>query len=84
MGHSKTFGWLAIAVLGLVCLPLTSTLAQEGQASTSSAKASAADASASTEPGQSEYVGAETCKTCHEDIFKNFENHAALCDHARK
>ena len=74
MGHSKTFGWLAIAVLGLVCLPLTSTLAQEGQASTSSAKASAADASASTEPGQSEYVGAETCKTCHEDMFKNFEN----------
>ena len=31
MGHSKTFGWLAIAVLGLVCVPLTSALAQEGQ-----------------------------------------------------
>lgn len=73
MGHSKTFGWLAIAVLGLVCLPLTSTLAQEGQASTSSAKASAADASSSTEPGQSEYVGAETCKTCHEDIYNGWE-----------
>jgi hypothetical protein len=25
----------------------------------------------STDP--SLYVGAETCKTCHEDIFKNFE-----------
>ena len=58
MGHSKTFGWLAIAVLGLICFPLTSTLAQEGQASTSSSKASEAATPASTDPGQSEYVGA--------------------------
>jgi DmsE family decaheme c-type cytochrome len=25
-------------------------------------------------PDSSQYVGAETCKTCHEDIFKDYEN----------
>src|SRR6476469_1971 len=42
---------------GLLCLALVFLLAP-------------ARASAST---AADYVGADTCKTCHEDIFKNFE-----------
>jgi DmsE family decaheme c-type cytochrome len=36
----------------------------------------AADRSAKTPPAStdSRYVGSETCKTCHEEIYKNFEN----------
>ena len=30
----------------------------------------------------SKYVGAETCKTCHEKIYNAWEKYAALEDHA--
>ncbi len=73
MGCSKTIQWIAIAALGLVCVQQASARAQEGQSSTSSSKASPAAVPASKDANQAQYVGAETCKTCHEDIYDSWE-----------
>jgi DmsE family decaheme c-type cytochrome len=73
MGCSKAFQWIAIAALGLVCVQQASARAQEGQSSTSSSKASAAAVPASKDANQAQYVGAETCKTCHEDVYDGWE-----------
>ena len=75
-------GILSAALLALVCAGLCGPL----QAQTADKKAAkggvtasapVADGAAGTgqSAGQSsEYVGADTCKTCHEDIYKHWEN----------
>jgi DmsE family decaheme c-type cytochrome len=69
MGCRKTFRWVTIAVFGFACLLQVPSRAQEAQAP----KASAAAAPDSKDSNQAEYVGAEVCKTCHEDIYESWE-----------
>jgi predicted CXXCH cytochrome family protein len=62
--RSRTVAWLGAAAL-LLGLALASGLAaKNGPSSKSDNKPASAPA---------EYVGAETCKTCHEEIYKQFE-----------
>ncbi len=53
------------AVVGLILLTATWLAASPQEKSTAASKGASAD--------PSNYVGADTCKTCHEDIYKNFE-----------
>jgi DmsE family decaheme c-type cytochrome len=69
MGHGKTFRWLAIAALSFVCLAQIPARAQEAP-TTNKSSAAAADSKDST---QAQYLGAEVCKTCHEDIYDSWE-----------
>jgi DmsE family decaheme c-type cytochrome len=61
-------GSVALLVIGAV-RPLR-VLAQDSSPQKSAAAAPASSAPAS----HSEYVGSETCKTCHEDLYKSWEN----------
>src|SRR5271170_4647858 len=73
MGCSKTFRWMMIAALGLICMRQTPTRAQQGPPSKGDAKTSAAPASVLKDSSQAQYVGSETCKTCHEDLYNHWE-----------
>ena len=72
MGRSKTIRWMAFVAIGLFCLPHGSIHAQEGQPAKSGSK-SPAVVSASKDSEQAQYVGADTCKTCHADIYSGWE-----------
>ena len=62
--------WIAAAVLVLF-VPAFLRAQDKGPASSAPAKsAAAADSSQNASAG---YVGAETCKTCHEDLYNNWE-----------
>ncbi len=69
MKHWKTFRWAAIAALSLVCLPMGSAKAHDENTS----KATPAAAPDSKDSTGAQYVGAEVCKTCHEDIYNGWE-----------
>ncbi len=69
MGRWKTFRWIAVAALSLVYLPQASMRAQEPQ----TPKTSSAAAPDPKDSPQARYLGAEVCKTCHEDIYDNWE-----------
>jgi DmsE family decaheme c-type cytochrome len=66
MGRWKTFRWMAIAALGLACLQQVSTRAQ-------APKTSPPAAPSSKDSTGAQYLGSEVCKTCHEDIYDNWE-----------
>ena len=53
--------WLAVFLVLLLALPLAAEDEKKK------------DAPAPASKDSSQYVGSETCKTCHEDIFKSFE-----------
>jgi len=73
MRRSKTLRWVAIAALGLFCLQQASTRAQQAQPSQTNSKTSSAPLPPSKNSDQAQYVGSETCKTCHEDIYNHWE-----------
>lgn len=54
---------MALAVTALLSLPVWAS--KEGSANTTPAPAAAVEAA--------QYAGSDTCKTCHEEIFKKFE-----------
>lgn len=56
-----------VILAGLVFAVLLAVPPANNAASTATA------ASPTANPAASDYVGADTCKTCHEDMFKNFE-----------
>jgi DmsE family decaheme c-type cytochrome len=70
MGRWKTFRWVGVAALGVVVLLQGPAKGQEAKTSKTVAAAPAPDAS-DTAPAQ--YIGSEVCKTCHEDIYDNWE-----------
>jgi DmsE family decaheme c-type cytochrome len=70
MSHFKAFSLSGLALLSFLIL---SARAQDKPGAKSDLKAKTV-ASAVSQPAEaSDYVGAETCKTCHEDMFKNWE-----------
>lgn len=69
MGCRKTFRWIVLVALGFLCLPRASARAQEAQ----SPKTSPATAPDSKDNAPAQYLGAEVCKTCHEDIYDSWE-----------
>ena len=72
MGRSKSIRWMAIVAIAVFCLQRGSIRAQEGQPAKPGAKTPAVvSASKDSEPAQ--YVGADTCKTCHADIYSGWE-----------
>lgn len=72
MSHLKTL-WLAvIAFLSFIGLQQPSLSAQETKPSNSISKTSVASA-ASKDSDKPQYMGAEVCKTCHEDIYNGWE-----------
>jgi DmsE family decaheme c-type cytochrome len=74
MKRSKACRWVAIVALGLICLGHSSIRAQEATPPKSTPKAAPAGAVApSGNSGPAQYVGSETCKACHADIYKHWE-----------
>ena len=71
MGRWKTFHWVAIAALGLIGLLQVPTRAQEAQTPKTTPAATPAPDPQDSAPAQ--YIGSEVCKTCHEDIYDNWE-----------
>ncbi len=72
MGYWKGFRWIVIVALGLVWMPAPATPAQDAQSSSAS-KPSPATASPAPASGPAQYVGADTCKTCHQDVYEGWE-----------
>jgi DmsE family decaheme c-type cytochrome len=66
MVRVRAFGAIGIVAVALFFANLTPAAARDGQAPKSDSKTSA-------DSGQSQYVGSEVCKTCHEDIYDNWE-----------
>ena len=72
----KPASWRAVRyLLCLVLCPFVVALAsdQAGQPAANGKAQSAAAQSAAPASGVSQYVGAETCKSCHEDIYNAWE-----------
>src|SRR3984893_8629149 len=72
--HPRASGMLLFSILGLLAVPFV----PGQQVVDSSAPSASAPAASAPSPERSDYVGAETCKTCHEnmpakDFYKNFE-----------
>ena len=61
-----------LTLLALVCAGVCGPLQAQTPAQASDKKA--ADGGGAGAGQSSDYVGAETCKTCHEDIYKHWEN----------
>jgi DmsE family decaheme c-type cytochrome len=69
---SKAYRVLLIPVLFLFVFAVASSQAQQ-QATDKSAQAASTPAATAPSPELSKYVGAETCKTCHEEIYNGWE-----------
>lgn len=66
MKRARIYGWLAMgASVAALTVVLAVAAAPEEKALPEDKPTAAKDAS--------QYVGSDTCKTCHEDIYKNFE-----------
>lgn len=63
----------ASRVLPLAVLFILAAFAPCQQAPQASAQSTSAHATAAASPEASKYVGAETCKTCHEEIYNSWE-----------
>lgn len=62
-----------VAVLVLLATPcIVHTVAYAAEEKVAASKPDPSSAIAGAEKNASEYVGAETCKTCHEDIYNNW------------
>jgi DmsE family decaheme c-type cytochrome len=75
--NSSYWAWVVAAGIGM----LVSSIPILGQQPTQSPEASKAAAPAQPEPAKpAEYVGSETCKACHEEIFNNLQKtpHSAI------
>jgi DmsE family decaheme c-type cytochrome len=78
MGIAKTAGLATIGVLTWLCAPFAFVHAQDGKTPKTDAKPAAYASSISRESTQdkaeaAQYVGSETCKTCHEEIYNGWE-----------
>ena len=73
MKRSKACRWVPIVALGLVCLGHSSLRAQEAAPPKDAPKPPVEAVKASDDLGPAQYVGSETCKTCHADIYKHWE-----------
>ncbi len=69
MGRWKTFRWVAIAALGLIGLPQV----PDAGTGTKSLKNISGGAPDPKDSAPAQYLGSEVCKTCHEDIYDNWE-----------
>src|SRR6266849_8206130 len=72
MRRLRAYRFLGLTMLGLFVL-LVTVHGQEKPAAKDKSAATVKKESAFTPADLSSYVGAETCKTCHEDIYNNFE-----------
>ncbi len=72
MGCSKTLRSMVIVAIGLFCLQHASIRAQQGQPAKTDTKTPAVVA-APKDSEQAEYVGADTCKACHADLYSGWE-----------
>jgi len=63
--------WAVVAFVAALCIPLAALHAQE-KTSKNDSQASAA-ATPQPSAGAAEYVGSDTCKACHEDIYDSWE-----------
>ena len=79
MPRFGAFRSAAIATLTLLSMQQTLLHAQEKPASSSTPAAAAA--TTQPEVATARYLGSETCKTCHEDIYNGWEKSSALEDH---
>lgn len=71
MNRVNNVGVLCLAVLG--AFSLASLGASQEKAGKGAVPSAGEQRRGSRAADESQYVGADTCKTCHEDIFKNFE-----------
>jgi cytochrome c5 len=74
MGRTTVNATLLAIVLSLPWLAVSAD-SKSGKQSSQAAQAakSESDAHAKAKADPSQYVGSETCKTCHEDIYKLFD-----------
>jgi DmsE family decaheme c-type cytochrome len=72
MGYWKDLRLAIFAGFFLIFLPQLSSQAQESPSSKSSSSAAPASAAGQAE-GKGDYVGAETCKACHQELYNGWE-----------
>ena len=75
MARFRVFGLAAIAALTLLGMQHGLAHAQEKQ-NAKSTSAAAPAASASVEARQAQFAGAESCKSCHEEVYDSWEKSA--------
>ena len=73
MTKVKGFGFTGIATLAFLFAFQGAVHGQAKQKATKSAAKAAADKSTPQPPPDAQYLGSETCKTCHEDIYNGWE-----------
>lgn len=72
MTKVKKFGFTGMAVFALLCA-FPGAVHGQGKQKASKPAAKAADQPTSQPPPGAQYVGSETCKACHEDIYNGWE-----------
>ena len=73
MTKVKGFGFTGIATLAFLFAFQGAVHGQAKQKATKSAAKAAADKSTPQPPPDAQYLGSETCKTCHEDVYNSWE-----------
>ncbi len=73
MTKVKGFGFTGIAALALLFTFQGAVHGQAKQKASKSAAKATADKPTSQPPPGAQYLGSETCKTCHEDIYNGWE-----------
>ena len=73
MKKVKGFGFTGIAALAFLFAFQGAVHGQAKQKASKSTAKTAADKSTSQPPPDAQYLGSETCKTCHEDIYNGWE-----------
>ena len=73
MTKVKGFGFTGIAALAFLFAFQGAVHGQAKQKASKSTAKTAADKSTSQPPPDAQYLGSETCKTCHEDVYNGWE-----------
>ena len=73
MEKSTSFKRVAVVAVALLLTHVTFLHAQGKQTAAKDAKSSGDSGAGAQASGSAEYVGAEVCKTCHEDIYNGWE-----------
>ena len=73
MRKVKAFGFTGIAALAFLFAFQGAVRGQAKQKAPKSAAKATADKSTSQPPPDAQYLGSETCKACHEDIYNGWE-----------
>jgi len=73
MANVKAFGFTGLAALAFLFAFQGAVHGQAKQKTSKSATKATADKPASQPPPDAQYLGSETCKTCHEDIYNGWE-----------